>query len=591
MPDHEHPGTPLSDESTPELFEGRYLLGQVLGRGGTCTVQRAWDTRLNRHVAIKRLEPPLNDDAHARARFSREGKAIARLSHPNLVTLIDRGEADDESYLVFEYVEGRSLKDLLKSAGPLEPRDAGQIAGQIAEGLAHAHSQGIVHRDVKPHNVLLDAEGRAKLTDFGIATGEEWTRVTREGSIVGSSRYMSPEQVQGRPVDQRSDIYSLGIMLYEMLTGTPPFQGSSLAEVGRQHIRTPPPPLSGTQPGIPAAVERVVMRCLEKLPENRFQSADELLGALVGIDLYTQPKTPGGLLSGLRRGHRTGATATGDAWVPPPGTEAAPPSDLPLLPPVDGAVEAAESQARRAEIMRRRREKRRRPSGRALAGVAGILIILVAGWWLLYGRGAAAPDLVGDTLDQASAAAQETGLKVEVVEQVLDLSKEPGIVVAQEPVAGEKAAGGVVRLTMTREPIPVTVTAMDDYDPQGDEEERPDLLEQLVDGSDDTGWSTEQYRGENFGNIPGKTGVGVSFRLERGATTMQVVAHSEGWSAEVQSLASDGTATPVGTLQGLASQSLVFDPPIEAGRIWITKLAPGENERFYVQLAEVRFFR
>src|SRR5665811_1658948 len=175
------PEAPGSAEADPEgdvLFEGRYLMGQVLGRGGTCTVQRAWDTRLNRHVAIKRLEPPLSTDEHARARFSREGKAIARLSHPNLVTLIDRGSADDEEYLVFEYIEGRSLRELMRDTGRLEPHDAGQIVGQIAEGLSHAHANGIIHRDVKPHNILLDAEGRAKLTDFGIATGEEWTHVT-----------------------------------------------------------------------------------------------------------------------------------------------------------------------------------------------------------------------------------------------------------------------------------------------------------------------------------------------------------------------------------------------------------------------------
>ncbi|MHB1344360.1 MAG: protein kinase domain-containing protein [Thermoleophilia bacterium] len=588
MPEHEHPETPLEDESTPELFEGRYLLGQVLGRGGTCTVQRAWDTRLNRHVAIKRLEPPLNEDAHARARFSREGKAIARLSHPNLVTLIDRGGTEDSSYLVFEYVEGRSLKDLLKSSGPLEPRDAGQIAGQIAEGLAHAHAQGIVHRDVKPHNVLLDAEGRTKLTDFGIATVEEWTRVTREGSIVGSSRYMAPEQVQGRPVDQRTDLYSLGIVLYEMLTGAPPFQGSSIAEVGRQHIRTPPPPLSDVTPGIPAGMERVVMRLLEKLPENRFQSADELLGALVGIDLYTQPKTPGGSLGGLRRGHKASAGSAGGAWVPPPGTETAPPSDIPAGLPADSGFDLPEGRTRRADIMRRRREKRRGPSARMVAGIAGVLVIVVAGWWLLAGRGAVAPDVVGNTLDQARAAAEAVGLKVEVVERVLDLSKDTGIVVAQEPVVGEKAAG-VVQLTVTREPIPVKVTALDDYDPEGDDEERPELLQQLTDESDDTGWTTEGYRSAEFGNLP-KTGVGVTFRLDAPADAMEIVSHSEGWAGEVQSLAADGAVVTVGTLDGKTRQTLALDK-LEAGRVWITRLAPGENDRFMVQLAELRFFR
>jgi hypothetical protein len=148
----------------------------------------------------------------------------------------------------------------------------------------------------------------------------------------------------------------------------------------------------------------------------------------------------------------------------------------------------------------------------------------------------------------------------------------------------------LVQLTVTREPIPVKVTALDDYDPEGDNEERPELLNQLTDGNDDTGWATEQYRSAEFGNLP-KTGVGVSFRLDAPATAMEVVAHSEGWGGEVQSLSADGTVTPVGTLDGKTRQELTFEQPVEAGRIWITKLSPGEGDRFLVQLAELRFFR
>lgn len=588
MADLEIPTGREAGEEGGELFEGRYLLGQMLGRGGSCSVQRAWDTRLNRHVAIKRLEPPLNTDEHARARFGREGKAIARLSHPNLVTLIDRGSVNDQDYLVFEYIEGRSLRELIRETGRLDPHDAGQIAGQIAEGLAHAHSHGIIHRDVKPHNVLLDAEGRAKLTDFGIATAEDWTRVTHEGSIVGSSRYMSPEQVQGRPVDQRTDIYSLGIVMYEMLAGAPPFEGSSIAEVGRQHVRERPRPLSEIVPDLPAGVERVVMRCLEKLPENRFQSADELLGALVGVDIYIPVKASGSIFSGLRHGKGRGAAA--GAWVPPAGTQAPAPPDAhrrsaraPEETPTPGVLT-------RAEIMRNRRDRRWAPSGRTVAAIVGILIIAVAGWWLLFGRSTEAPNLVGASLDQASATAAEVGLKVEVVEQVLDLDRAAGTVLAQEPASGEPVKGGTLQLTVTREPIPVTVTAIDDYDPEGDDEERPDLLSQLTDGSDDTGWQTEQYRNADFGNLP-KTGVGITFKLDAPAKLLEVVSHSEGWAAEVQSLALDGTTTVVGTLTGLKRQVITFDQPLDSGRIWITKLAPGEGDRFDVQLAEIRFFR
>ena len=249
----EHPADPSGQPAEPSpaerpatpLFQDRYELGSILGRGGTCTVYRAWDTRLHRDVALKRLEPPLSEDPHTRARFSREGKAIARLSHPALVTLIDRGSTEDTEYLVYEYVEGRPLKEVVKSEGPFEPERAGRIAGQMADGLSYAHWAGIYHRDVKPQNILLDASGRARLTDFGIATGPEWTRVTRAGAIVGSSRYMSPEQVQGRPIDGRTDVYSLGIVFYEMLAGA-----ASLRRFHHRRDRAP------AHPGDPPSPQR-----------------------------------------------------------------------------------------------------------------------------------------------------------------------------------------------------------------------------------------------------------------------------------------------------------------------------------------------
>jgi len=556
-------------------------------------VYRAWDPRLHRHVAIKRLEPPMSEDEHTRARFEREGRAIARLSHPNLVTLIDRGSSETEDYLVFEYVEGRSLRDLIKNTGPLEARDAGQIAGQIASGLAHAHLNGIVHRDVKPQNILLDAEGRAKLTDFGIATGEEWTKVTREGSIVGSSRYMSPEQVQGRPVDQRSDLYSLGIVFYEMVTGGPPFQGQSLAEVGRQHVRVPPQPPSELIPELSANVERVILRCLEKLPENRFQSADELVGALVGLDLFRQTRSAGGLIGGLRRAQRSTKEhdAESGAWVPPPGTQAPPPPVSVAYIDMPPSTSSTQSTARRrSEVMRERRERRRSGVSRRTLGIAGLVVVgLVAGWFFLA-RGPAAPDLVGGSLDKANTAAEEAGLRVEVVEQVLSLDDEPGTVLAQEPAAGDRGGGGVIQLTVTREPIPVKVDTVDDYDPEGDDSERPELLEQLIDGNDTTGWTTELYRNADFGGLP-KTGVGITFVLDAPATVMEVLAHSTGWLAEVQAVAGDGTVTAMGTLDGLQRQTLAFEQPVSSGRIWITHLAAGESERFQVQLSEIRFYR
>lgn len=598
--------TPRGDPSAPQgggsLYAQRYVLGPVLGRGGTCSVYRAWDTRLQRYVAIKRLEPPLAEDPHIRARFDREGRAIARLSHPSLVTLIDRGSLLSEEYMVFEYVEGRSLKELIARNGPLAPRDAGQIAGQIAEGLSHAHLAGIVHRDVKPQNILLDAEGRAKLTDFGIARGADLTQVTQPGAIVGSGRYMSPEQVQDRPVDPRSDLYSLGIVLYEMLAGEPPFTGTSIADIGRQHVRARPRPLRERRADLADGLERVVMRCLEKLPENRFQSMDELLGALIGLGLYRPPGRGGGIFGPLRRSGRARSDSLSDSreWVPPPGLELPEPPDVPKPVPSQFNDAAEDSDSipdrqrvgqgpRRREIMATRRKRRHVPMWLpillAAAATAAVAVYV-------FTRPPAAPALVGLTLDQATAAARDAGFKVETQ---LVVAPEPpyGVVASQEPKAGETASDSVLVVRVTREPVPVTVTALDDSDPEGDDEENPQQLPHLTDGDEQTTWSTEGYKTVGFGDPPLKAGVGVTFALETAAGFVEVVSTTRGWAGELQVVGQDGRLRTVGRLTGSRKQWIKLDDPARAGRVWITALAsePSNDGRYRVTLAELRFFR
>jgi serine/threonine-protein kinase len=573
----------------------------MLGRGGTCAVYRAWDTRLQRHVAIKRLQPPHNTDPHARARFSREGRAIARLSHPSLVTLIDRGSTENDEYLVFEYIEGRSLKDLVKRDGPLDPMTAAEIAGQVAEGLAHAHLAGLVHRDVKPQNILLDAEGRAKLTDFGIATADDWTHVTRAGAIVGSSRYMSPEQVQGRPVDLRSDIYSLGIVMYEMLAGAPPFNGANLAEIGRMHVREHPRPLRELRDDLPEGLERVVLRCLEKLPENRFQSADELLGALVGLDLHTLERQRTGLLASLRRagvGTRDSAVRS-SAWAPPAGAADGTPTvggrgDGEAVTAGGDADLGAESSQRRADrrtdALRQRRhaERRRwRPALQVLV-VAVVVVALSASLYSILFHPHKAPILIGQTLDQARAAATKTGLRLEVVNKS-SLTGTAGMIVQQDPAAGKSASDGVVKVTVLTAPTPVTIASIVDLDPEGDSTERPDLLPLLSDGKDSTAWSTEQYGSATFGGL--KKGVGLLFKLSGPATMVEVVASDTGWVATLQTQAADGSWHDLAALNGEPKEVISLTQPITTGRIWITRLVDVGGGHFATRFGELRFYR
>jgi hypothetical protein len=558
------------------LLKNRYRLGRVLGRGGMCIVYQAWDTRLQRDVAIKRLEPPLNQDARTRARFDREGRALARLSHPNLVTLIDRGSTETDEYLVFEYVEGRSLKDIIKEK-PLDLQTFGRIAGQLAEGLSAAHLAGIVHRDVKPQNILIDRQGHAKITDFGIAIGPDWTRVTRAGSIIGSARYMSPEQVRSKPVDQRSDIYSLGVVMYEMLAGKPPFDGANMPEIARQHLGSPPPPLSRWRSDVPPGLEKVIMKCLEKLPADRFMSMDELLGALVGLGLYT-PQYAGDLGGGGRRrsddDRRRSRRSPGGASY-----------DSGSLGPGDSSEMPAWQRDRLRALARKRRRARniRWGAGIGIVIVALVLILVFA----LRGQGA--PSVVGLSLDQARQLAADAGLQVEVTFQVPSFDKPAGTVLEQDPAPELSSKDGVLRLTVTREPTPVKVSELTDYDPEGDQTENPDKLRNLTDGKESTSWSTELYRSSAFGNL--KTGVGLEFTLEEPATIVEVVAAVEGWRGELQQVVASGPPASVAELDGTSKQLITLREPITSGRFWFTELAQITDGRWGVELAEIRFYK
>jgi eukaryotic-like serine/threonine-protein kinase len=262
------------------MLSGRYRLDARIGSGGMSTVYRAFDQTLERQVAIKLLHRQIADDPDQLERFRREARAVAQLSHPHIVTVIDAGEEEGRPYIVFEYVQGETLKELIKREGPLDVDEAAAYAIEVARALGYAHSRNIVHRDVKPQNVLIDDEGSAKITDFGIARTLDEEGLTADGRVLGTTDYVSPEQALGHQVTGQSDLYSLGIVLFEMLTGDVPFRGENQVSVAMKHVREPLPDVQELRPAVSATLAAVVDRATAKDLERRYQNDDDLVGDL-----------------------------------------------------------------------------------------------------------------------------------------------------------------------------------------------------------------------------------------------------------------------------------------------------------------------
>ena len=421
----------VSDTLINTLFDGRYRIVRRLGSGGMANVYLAEDEELGRMVAIKILNDRHASDDSFVERFRREAKNAAGLSHPNIVSIYDRGEAEGTYYIAMEYLEGRSLKDRIVAEGPLPIPAAIDATRQILHALGFAHRGGVVHRDVKPHNVLLSpdaSERRYKVTDFGISRTSA-SQMTEAGSIVGTAQYLSPEQARGAPVDQRSDIYSVGIVLYELLTGKLPFTGETPLEIAMKHLSEIPKPPSALRPEVSPDLDMVVLRALAKDPADRFESADEMDRELARV------------ASGAAVTSETADAAT--AVLAGAGLAESAPTMVSRRPVV------APRPTRREEYYEYEPPRRSRKFWPWL--LTGLLLVgaLVAGFYVWQQiqdeinetKPVAVPFVEGVRAPVARRRIQDAGLRP-VPRQESSDTVPPGIVIRQEPDAGERIQRG-----------------------------------------------------------------------------------------------------------------------------------------------------
>jgi eukaryotic-like serine/threonine-protein kinase len=435
----------VSDTLIGTVFDGRYRIVRKLGAGGMADVYLAEDQELGRQVAIKILNDRHAVDDSFIERFRREAKNAAGLSHPNIVSIYDRGEAEGTYYIAMEFLDGRSLKELIVGRGPAPIKVAIDYARNILAALAAAHKQGIVHRDIKPHNVLIGAEGRLKVTDFGIARSGA-SQMTEVGSIIGTAQYLSPEQARGAPVDQTSDLYSVGVVLYEMLTGQVPFTGDTPLEIAMKHLSEVPKPPSELRPEISHDLDSVVLRALAKDPSERYQSAEEMDADLARVaeGLPVDPETEEAATAVLSGSGLMAAAPTSVITRPQPGgpTRPAPPGRTP-----PAGYYGYEGPPRR-----------RRPVWPWVLSVLLLLAAAGAAWFaytkiqdqLAQNKPVPVPFVQGSRESLATTKIRDAGL-VPQVSRAFDDKIAKGIVINQSPDAGEKIQKhGKVDITVSK---------------------------------------------------------------------------------------------------------------------------------------------
>jgi eukaryotic-like serine/threonine-protein kinase len=440
--------------SSPTTVGGRYELGELLGRGGMAEVRRAVDQRLGRSVAVKQLRADLAIDPTFQARFRREAQSAAGLNHPTIVAVYDTGEEIDPlsgvsiPYIVMELVEGQTLRDVLREGRKILPERALELTQGVLEALSYSHKAGIVHRDIKPANVMLTTNGEVKVMDFGIAraVADTSATMTQTAAVIGTAQYLSPEQARGETVDARSDLYSTGCLLYELLAGRPPFVGDSPVSVAYQHVREAPVPPSQLDPELTPEIDAVVLKALAKDPDHRYQSAGEMkadIARLLSGEQTTAQRTTAVVPMAA------GAMAA-DAYDTPTHV-AGPPT---VLPPAE--VEEAEYEEEEPQKSR---------VGLAILIAALIVLALGLGGWALYRvlnppatvAMVEVPSVLGYNEQQARDQLTANNLQVEVKKENRD-EESKGTITAQDPVGGtEVAENSTVTITLNEGPKSGTI--------------------------------------------------------------------------------------------------------------------------------------